>query len=362
MMDEDWNLVLSFFPKEWREYALRTNALKGLRKDKSPDNILKTMMIHFSCGYSLRETAIRAKKAHLADLSDVALLKRLQKSKDWLYMLCTTLFKERGVCVECDDSPKFRLFDATNVKEPGKTGSLWRIHYSISVPSLECDYFKITPTKGNNVHEDFSQYPIYKDDYIIADRGYSKAKGIYHVSSQGAYVCVRVNTRSLKLIDKSGDSFPLMERLCNLDVPGKIGNWTAAVLLSNGEKVFGRLCALRKSEEAICLAHKKLRRQESKKGYKLEPETLFFAQYVILFTTFPETSFTPEKILEWYRVRWQIELVFKRFKQIAQLGHLPKYDDESSKAWLYGKLLVALLTEKIIHYAEAISPWGYLLE
>ena len=37
-----------------------------------------------------------------------------------------------------------RLFDAKTVKEPGKTGSLRRIHYSVRLPSLICDYFKIT--------------------------------------------------------------------------------------------------------------------------------------------------------------------------------------------------------------------------
>ena len=50
--------------------------------------------------------------------------------------------------------------------------------------------------------------------------------------------------------------------------------------------------------------------------------------------------------------------MFKRFKSVAQLGHLPKYDD-SAKAWLYGKLFLALLVEKIHHDARAISPWGY---
>ena len=64
-------------------------------------------------------------------------------------------------------------------------------------------------------------------------------------------------------------------------------------------------------------------------------------------------------MLEWYRLRWQVELVFKRFKSLAQLGHVPKYDDESAKAWLYGKLFVALLVEKLIHHARTISPWGY---
>ena len=52
------------------------------------------------------------------------------------------------------------------------------------------------------------------------------------------------------------------------------------------------------------------------------------------------------------------ELFFRRFKSLAQLGHLPEQDDESAKAWLYGKLLVALLVEKLIGHALAVSPWG----
>ena len=53
------------------------------------------------------------------------------------------------------------------------------------------------------------------------------------------------------------------------------------------------------------------------------------------------------------------KLVFKRFKQIAELGHLPKHHDDGALAWLCSKLLVALLTEKVIQQANALSPWGY---
>ena len=57
----------------------------------------------------------------------------------------------------------------------------------------------------------------------------------------------------------------------------------------------------------------------------------------------------------------EIELVFKRLKSLAQPGHLPKHDDRSSRAWLYGKLLVTLLAQKLIRIGRDISPSGYLL-
>ena len=73
----------------------------------------------------------------------------------------------------------------------------------------------------------------------------------------------------------------------------------------------------------------------------------------------PAREWSATDVLGWYRTRWQIELTFKRFKSLAQLGCLPKYGGDCAKAWLYGKLLTALLVEQLIHHASAVSPWGY---
>jgi hypothetical protein len=83
--NEDWDLLLSFFPSDWKKLAQTSGALKGLRQDKSEENFLRVLLIHLGCGFSMRETVVRARQAELADLSDVALLKRLRKSKEWLY-------------------------------------------------------------------------------------------------------------------------------------------------------------------------------------------------------------------------------------------------------------------------------------
>ena len=193
-MDEDWELLVSFLPSEWRELADDTGALKGLRIDKSVDNLLRTLLIHLGCGHSLRETVVRARQANLAELSDVALLKRLRKSKDWLYALCVRLFQEHGIAVATGDGFQIRAFDATTVKEPGKTGALWRIHYSVCLPSLACDFFKLTRTEGPGTGESLAQFPIRAGDHVLADRGYSTARGIGHVAAAGGQLIVRVNT------------------------------------------------------------------------------------------------------------------------------------------------------------------------
>lgn len=61
-------------------------------------------------------------------------------------------------------------------------------------------------------------------------------------------------------------------------------------------------------------------------------------------------------MLEWCSLRWQIEPLFRRFKSLAELEHARRHDDGSAKAWLCGKLLVALLVRKLIGRATAASP------
>ena len=65
-MNEDWEVLMAFLPSDWRTLAADTGALKGLRKDKSVEHLLRTLLLHLGCGHSLRETVVRARKAHLS--------------------------------------------------------------------------------------------------------------------------------------------------------------------------------------------------------------------------------------------------------------------------------------------------------
>ena len=205
------------------------------------------------------------------------------------------------------------------------------------------------------------RFPIAVGDYVLADRGYCSAAGILYAAAEcKAHLMVRCKLQ-LPFEDSSGAPFIMLDHLGAVDHAGVTGSWPVNVRGTGGQTVAGRLCAIRKSETAIFQAHKRLRERASRKQHELRPETLEMAKYVTVFTTFPEARFSSVDVLDWYRVRWQIELVFKRFKSIAQLGHLPKHDPESSKAWLYGKLFLALATERVIRLASDFFPWGYTL-
>ena len=204
-MTEDWGLLLSFLPCNWRDLAASTGALKGLRKDKSADNLLRVLLIHLGCGHSLHETVVRARQANLAELSAGALWNRLKKSQAWLRALCVELFRERGLELSASAGLQVRAIDATTVKEPGKTGSLWRVHYSVCLPSLACDFFKLTETQGAGTGESFVHFPIRAGDYLLADRGYSTTAGRSSSSSSASNlwrnsgICPSATTKAPRL-------------------------------------------------------------------------------------------------------------------------------------------------------------------
>jgi transposase len=251
------------------------------------------------------------------------------------------------------------LLDATVVKEPGQTGSQWRIHYSLRLPTLECDCFDLTPTQGPNSAERFGRFRFQANELVLADAGYCHPAGIAAVVQQQADVCVRLNPHALPLWEESGEPFSLLKPLTKLRSSGQVAEWPIWVRSGESE-ISGRVCAIRKSREAIGRAQRRLdiRRQD---GKSVGPETRKYAEYVLVFTTLPTSVASTEQILEAYRLRWQVELTFKRLKSIAQIGHVPKHDDQSSRAWLYGKLFVALLSQRLAQVGNTISPWGYLL-
>lgn len=223
---------------------------------------------------------------------------------------------------------------------------------------MSCDYFALTATQGRNTAEHLGRLPAARGDIILADRGYCNAPGIAALCGQGADVIVRLNTSALPLFDPFGQRLPLLPKLRQLKTAGKIVQWPAWVHYQD-QRLSGRLCVLRKTEQAIALAQRRVTRREQKHHSKAKPETREYACYVMVFTTLAESEMGAAEVLEHYRFRWQIELVFKRLKSILAMGHLPKSDDQSSRAWLYGKLLVALLTQKLVRLGSSISPWGY---
>jgi len=360
-LDEDWEILMRFLPDQWASKAYELGALVRRRKIDSAETLLRVLLIHLVDGKSLRTTAAYAKEANLCSLNDVALLHRLRSSSEWFHWMSMELLKNlNDPLLESRLLKRFRIrvVDGSSVSKPGSVGTDWRIHYCFQLSNLRCDTFKITSSR---VGETFERYSIEADDLIVGDRGYCQRKGIMHVLRHKGQVLVRFHSRNLPLFTRRGTPWPVLKSLRTLP-EGKVGDWNVWFRDPyDNHLVKGRLCSLRKSQEAIDKTKKKLQRLASRKQHRLLPETLEHAEYVTLFTTVNRHHFKSEEIALLYGGRWQIELVFKRLKSLVKIGELPKYKPESCVAWLYGKMFVALLVERLYREAEFFSPWGFPL-
>lgn len=353
--EEDWNVVMSMLPEGWRDWARETGALRRCRNFADAGALLRVLMIHLMDGCSLRETSVRASQGGLAEVSDVALMKRLRSSGEWFRQIAGALMRQY---VQQQPETLFpglriRLIDGSSISEPGATGSTWRLHYSVSLPALQCDEVHVTePAVG----ESFKRFKVAPGDLFIGDRGYAHRAGIRHVVERGGHVLVRLNLDNVPLETASGKPFDVLARLRSLAAT-ELGDWPVWISDKQG-RIAMRLCAIRKSAQAAEQAREKIRREAARKKRQVKPETLEAAGYIFVLTTLP-ASILVAAVLEMYRGRWQIELAFKRLKSLLNVGHLKKTDVGGAKAWLQGKLMVAFLIDALIVAGERFSPWGY---
>jgi hypothetical protein len=353
---DDWSILSSFFPEGWQQKARECGALTRARGVSGPDSLLRILLIHIANGCSLAETSLRAGQLGLGRLNQSAVYRRLRSAEEWLRWMAEQMRASLGFAVP-KLAQRVLAVDATAITEPGSTGTDWRIHYAIDLASLQCDFFLLTDAKGG---ETWRRFPVMKDDIMLGDRGYANPNGVAHVVGAGGEVVVRLNRKAMPLFDKNEkrlNPVHLAKRL----TPSQNLEWETWVRTKDGKKIRGRLIIVRRSKQAAEYARKKLKQEASKKQKSVSAEALEAAEYFFLWTTLPQ-SWTRKAILQLYRCRWQIELAFKRMKSIMGLGHLPKKDPESCRAWLHGKLFTSLLVERMIGAAKTFSPWGYELD
>jgi hypothetical protein len=59
-------------------------------------------------------------------------------------------------------------------------------------------------------------------------------------------------------------------------------------------------------------------------GTQAQTEALELTAYLLVLTSADSTLFSAKAVLDLYRGRWPIELVFKRLKSLLEAGHVPK--------------------------------------
>lgn len=359
ILAEEWSVITRFLPDGWRELARSTGALRRARQVRSADVLLRLAFLYAASGLSLHQASVRATTAGLARISSVGLMKRMRSAGPWLRALAEGVFADNARTPSLGALPagrRLRIVDATHVRVSGSSGTDWRLHYVLHLPTLTCDFAEVTDASGG---ETYVRVPVHPGDVILGDRGYCHREGVAHVLDHGGDVLVRLNANSFPLIDEEGKPLHLLATMRSME--GHAPQEWPVRFLANGREYLGRLCAVRRSASAAHLSRERLLKAARKKGKTVQEQTLELAEYIFVLATPGLDDLTAAQVLELYRARWQVELGFKRLKSLFDAGSVPNRDPEAVRSWIYAKLLAVLLIERLGEEARLFSPWGFPL-
>lgn len=348
----DWNHLLQFLPSNMDDLAKSSGSVHRWRNIKSGDELLRINLAYVVEDLSLRSTAGWSSQSEIAEMKDTSVLHRLKQSVPFLELVLTHLLNHqlRG---EPTDGPKFSIKDATVLSIPGSHGTDWRLHATYDPHSLCLTRVEITDSSGG---ERLDRDHYHTDEIVIADRGLARAKGMHAVSEEESFFLLRMHWQNIRLHDAAGLSLNLESILTRADA----GDFqtTVFVPLEGKESLRVRLLVRPLPTVMAEKARRKLRTQTMKSGRTVRATAMKLAGYFCLLTSLPEDIAPADLIFELYRVRWQIELFFKRAKSLLNLDRLRADDPLLVRAYILGKLIEIALITLLTTEGESFSPWG----
>jgi len=336
--------------------ARETKAFLRARVISSAVDLLRMILAYCLGERGLRSTAAWATAIGLVDISNVALLYRLRQCGDWLAVLIG-----RVLCAHAPAASRgrtIRIIDATAIPKAGaaakRRNEVWRVHSAFDLPYERFGHFELTDEHGG---ETFDRIPVIAGEIRIGDRVYLQPDRIATVLKDGADIVVRAGWRAARWRDAHGGQVDLLAELRNAAALGLIDRpiWIAR---DQGAPLSLRLVAIKKSEQAAAAARRKARREAQREGYALSDGALAAADWVIIVTSLACEHFTTADILALYRLRWRIELGFKRLKSLIGLKGPPGFDERSARPYVLAHLLAILLLEPLVDELEDSPRWA----
>src|SRR5437667_7205564 len=208
LANENWKIICTFLPSGWMEQARQCGALQRARGIPDAEKLLRLLLIHVVNYCSLIDTSVLAAQMGL-HVSAVAVFKRLQAAEEWLRWLAAQQLGTKRLRFENRGRP-LRAVDATSVSEPGSTGTDWRVHYSISLADLRCDFFELTAIEHGG--ETLRRMPVHRGDIMMGDRIYANPVAVSHVVDAKGDILVRLNRQTLPLFDASEKRMDPLQR------------------------------------------------------------------------------------------------------------------------------------------------------
>ena len=352
LLNEDWARVVERLggAETLRATARETKAFVRPRQISNAVDLLRLILAYCLGERGLRATAAWAASVGLVDISNVAVLYRLRQCGDWLAALVGQALAA-GV-PQASRGRMIRIIDATTVPKAGpvarKKSELWRIHSAFDLPHEHFGHFELTDQKSG---ETLDRIPVVKGEIRLADRAYLQPDRMAVLLENGADFVIRAGWKSARWLDVEGRPLDLIVALHAGATRGLIDRpiW---IKHKGATPLALRLVAIKKPAQAAGAARRKARRDAQREGYRLSKQTLDAADWVILVTSLSLDEFKTADVLALYRLRWRIELGFKRLKSLIGLKGPPGIDERSARPHVLAHLLMILLLEPLIDELE----------
>jgi hypothetical protein len=314
-------------------------ALLRKRGVRSASDLLHLALLYGPGELSLRSTASFAAEAGIAELCDVSLLDRLRNAGDYLADILDHLLAHSRGEAPAEGRLQLNLVDGSTVSVAGSKGSDWRLHARYE-PARGC-FTSLTITEATTA-EALCCVAVRPGDVLVQDRGYARVRNFSHARAKGADFITRIGWQSVRLFETTGRRFDLFAVLP--DTGAAVVEY--AVWIGDGPNaVAARLIIARKPPDAIERQTARLRHTASRKGNRTDPRTLRTAGFLMLLTSLSAVQASAEQVVRLYRMRWQIELAFKRIKSLGGFAELRADDTRLARAWLLAHLIAVVLIE-----------------
>ena len=312
---ENWdNKILPHLPQQMDAMAKRTGALHRKRGVCSCVDLLRMFFLCASSNFSFRILAASACALGISTISDTAWRKRFSKAAPFLREILHSLLSAflPAADISAFDGVKNVLpADASVIRQNGKQQHQQRIHLCYSLNENRMKQVKVS---DQHTAESLAHFSMKKGDLVLADAGYGTAQNFIYAQEQGADVILRIMPKNFCLYDAQGEKISLTALM--KEAEEKHMEWTDGFgyCKYKGKTGFVRITAHRLPDGQAAKARKRKTRKASKNQRRIQAETLFSAGWITVVTSLG-AEYSGEEILHLYRSRWQVELLFKRFKQ-----------------------------------------------
>jgi len=328
---ENIEKMIEKLPEGYEKAAKETGGFKQKREIKTATDLLRLIFIYIVNGLSYIEISAIAKMKGIAEISDVGFMKRFTKcGKLFVWILGNLKPRATAHYTKPEKFKEYNIIDldASIVTTGGKVRKTHRLHYAIDIFEMKSEQYKITPQETG---ESLTNFEVKRGDLYNGDRAYGTKRSMEYCIAGGGDFIFRIRKGAFDIYEsieerkiKLTDELKKLEDDSELDMDCRFKD-------SRGKFVPIRICAMKKPKNTHeCGGN----------------DTKFMNNYIVVVTSILDfEKINAKDILDMYRLRWQVELYFKRLKSLLGFGDVPNKTAQNIEAWLNAKLIAAILLE-----------------